>query len=79
MNGVSDDEVSVRDIHFFDVKGNDYLFDDIYDSTVTSVRQIDNGKLIMDNSIYDLQGRKRLALQRGVNIVGGKKVVIKWE
>ena len=77
MNGVSDDEVSVRDIHFFDVKGNDYLFDDIYGSTVTSVRQIDNGKLIMDNSIYDLQGRKRLALQRGVNIVGGKKVVIK--
>ena len=77
MNGVSDDEVSVRDIHFFDVKGNDYLFEDIYGSTVTSVRQIDNGKLIMENSIYDLQGRKRLALQRGVNIVGGNKVIVK--
>ena len=77
MNGVSYDEVSVRDIHFFDVKGIDYQFDDIYGSTVTSVRQIDNGKLIMENSIYDLQGRKRSTLQRGVNIVGGNKVIVK--
>jgi hypothetical protein len=77
MNGVSGDEVSVRNILFFDVKGNDYLFDDINGSTTTSVRQIDNGEWIIDNSIYDLQGRKRSTLQRGVNIVGSKKVIVK--
>jgi len=77
LKGVSGNEVSIRDIHFFDVKGNDYLFADIEGSTATSIRQIDNGELIIDNSIYDLQGRKRSSLQRGVNIVGTKKVIVK--
>ena len=54
-----------------------YLFNDIYGASPTSIRQIDNGELIMDNSIYDLQGRKRESLQRGVNIMNGKKIIRK--
>ena len=30
-----------------------------------------------ETAIYDLQGRKRTRLQRGINIVGGKKVFVK--
>ncbi|MBO7099479.1 MAG: InlB B-repeat-containing protein [Bacteroidaceae bacterium] len=75
MNGVSDDEVSVRDIHFFDVKGIDYLFDDIEGSNTTSLTpSFSEGE---GDVIYDLQGRKHSTLKRGVNIVGGNKVIVK--
>ncbi len=75
MNGVSDDEVSVRNIHFFDVRGIDYLFDDIEGANTTSLTpSLSKGE---GDVIYDLQGRKRSTLQRGVNIVGGNKVIVK--
>ena len=54
------------------------------DSEATGVAVIDNGKLIMDNSVYDLQGRKidnrksvNRQLPKGIYLYGGKKVVIK--
>ena len=75
MNGVSYDEVSVRDILFFDVKGIDYQFDDIEGANTTSLTpSLSKGE---GDVIYDLQGRKRSTLQRGVNIVGGNKVIVK--
>ncbi|MBO7099480.1 MAG: C10 family peptidase [Bacteroidaceae bacterium] len=78
LNGIYDHEVSIRHIHFFDVKGNDYQFDDIEGSNTTSLNSLTPALSKGEgDDIYDLQGRKRLALQRGVNIVGGKKVVIK--
>ena len=43
----------------------------------TFVKEIENGKLIMDNDeVYDLSGRKVKNPQRGsIYIVNGKKVV----
>ncbi len=52
----------------------------------TGIHSIDNGQLTIDNSVYDLQGRRVQTsnlnsqtsnLKRGVYIVNGKKVIIK--
>ena len=77
LTGADNSEVSVRNIHFFDAEGNAYRFEDIYGSSPTSIRQIDNGELRMDNSIYNLVGQRLNKMQRGVNIVGGKKIMVK--
>jgi len=45
------------------------------DDDATGLRLIDNGELKMDNSVYDLQGRKVEKAQKGVYIVNGKKVI----
>ena len=57
-----------------DIKG--FLFD--FNDAV-GIEAIDNGQLIMDNDkvIYNLAGQKMSKLQRGVNIVNGKKVLVK--
>lgn len=75
LSGMSDNEVSVRNICFFDANGQSYLFDDIFCTTTTGIQSFENGKI--EESIYDLQGRKRIKMQRGINIVGDKKVVVK--
>jgi len=42
------------------------------------IKTIDNGKLTIDNAeIYNLAGQRVNKLQRGVNIVNGKKVIVK--
>ena len=44
----------------------------------TGISIIDNGQLTKDNlPIYDLFGRRLSSFQRGINIVGGRKVIIK--
>ena len=55
------------------------------DDDATGLRLIDNGELKMDNSVYDLQGRRMAngqsstvngqSLKKGVYIVNGKKVI----
>ena len=52
------------------------------DGEATGISQVENGKLRMEHSVYDMQGRKVNAqpnsqLKKGVYIVGGKKVIIK--
>ncbi len=43
----------------------------------TGINSIDNGQLTIDNSVYDLQGRRVQNPSKGLYIVNGKKVVIK--
>jgi len=49
--------------------------------TLTGIGTIQQGNIIYQipatDGIYDLQGRKRNSLQKGVNIVDGKKIVVK--
>ena len=45
------------------------------DGTVTDIRLIDTGLGTADTRIYDMQGIRHTDLQRGVNIVGGRKMV----
>ena len=39
--------------------------------------QMVNGKSSNSKSIYNLQGQRQQRLQRGINIIGGKKVYVK--
>ena len=74
LNNISEEEVSIRDIHFFDTMGNDYLFEDIEATITTSLTPtLSKG----EGDIYDLQGRKRDKIQRDVNIVNGRKIMVK--
>ena len=78
LDGISNECITLSDIHFFDADGNDYLFDDITLEGVTGVETIHNSQFTVHNSnIYDIQGRRHAKLQRGLNIVNGKKVVVK--
>ena len=47
------------------------------DSETTDIKAIDNGQLTIDNSVYDLQGRRVMNPTKGLYIVNGKKVIIK--
>ena len=51
-----------------------------FEDNATSIRSIDNGQLIIDNedeAIYNLAGQRLQKMQKGFNIVNGKKVIIK--
>lgn len=74
MNGTSGEEVSVRNIRFFDAEGHCYLLENVESTIATSLTPTFSK---VKGEIYDIQGRKLEKLQRGVNIVGGKKVVVK--
>lgn len=53
-------------------------FAEIFDDETDGVEAIENGQLTIDNAvIFNLAGQRLQKLQRGVNIVGGKKVVVK--
>ena len=53
-------------------------FAEIFDGETDGVEAIENGQWTIDNAvIYNLAGQRLQKLQRGVNIVGGKKVVVK--
>ena len=50
-----------------------FVFDD-----TTAIRSIENGQLTVDNAeIYNLAGQRLNSIQRGVNIVNGKKILVK--
>ena len=48
-----------------------------FDGETTGINAIDNGQLTIDNSVYDLMGRKVVQPTKGLYIVNGKKVIIK--
>lgn len=43
----------------------------------TGIVAIDNGRLTIDNEIFNLSGQRLSKPQRGINIIGGKKIIIK--
>lgn len=47
------------------------------DGTTTAIEKIENGKLNIENGVYDLQGRRieSSTLKKGLYIVNGKKVI----
>ena len=75
IEGLHTDDASIHDIHFVTTKGQDITFDSLYISGIETgfVNVGNNG----NNPIYDLQGRRRSTLQRGLNIVGGKTILNK--
>jgi hypothetical protein len=47
------------------------------EADATAIDEIVNGKSVNGQSIYNLNGQQLNSLQRGINIVGGKKVLVK--
>ena len=57
---------------------NEYVsYDFITDLVPTGIEAIEHSPLTIDHSIYNLQGLRMKQLQRGLNVVDGKKVMIK--
>ena len=54
------------------VKGFIFAFGD---EDPTGINTIDNGQLTIDNEIYNLAGQRVQKMQKGINIVNGKKVM----
>ena len=52
-----------------------YGFDDEDDPT--GISTMDNGQWTMDNVIYNVAGQRLQKMQKGINIVNGKKIAIK--
>ena len=72
-------EISIRNIHFFDTKGGDYMFNEIlYEGTTTGIA-VTPSTTPMDGAFYTIDGRRigEKPTTKGLYIVNGKKVVIK--
>ena len=52
-------------------------FNGVFDTTTTGIAEIVNGKSSNDKSIFNLQGQRINGLQRGLNIVDGKKIFVR--
>ena len=49
----------------------------VFDDETTGISRIENGELKVENSVYDLQGRRMTKPTKGLYIVSGKKVIMK--
>ena len=75
IDGLTKDDVCIHDIHFVTINGTDVTFDSLYLSgNETGIADVD---VTEGCTIYDLQGRRRNTLQRGLNIVGNKVYIKK--
>ena len=75
IDGQPTNEICISKILFVTKNGTSITFDDISLSEATGITNvnINDGKDV----VFDLQGRKLSKVQRGVNIVNGKKVAVK--
>ena len=53
------------------VKALNYVFEDTEDG----IQEIENGKLEVESSIYNVAGQRISKMQKGINIVNGRKVL----
>ena len=79
LDGYDTDGIVVDNIHFVTPQGTDVPFEAIgvsKDRTTTAVNSIHNVESNKHN-VYNLNGQRITAPQKGLNIIDGKKVVIK--
>ena len=48
-----------------------------FDPAGTGIVSIQNSKFKVQNEIYNLSGQRLQKMQRGINIVGGKKIIVR--
>lgn len=75
LEGIANEDICLRDIRFFTTDGEEHLFDDIVmqSGTATDIAsplQPSNG----DEAIYNLAGQRIQKMQKGINIINGKKI-----
>ena len=59
------------------IENSNETFNGVFDTSTTGIAEIVNGKSSNDKSIFNLQGQRISELQRGLNIVDGKKVFVR--
>lgn len=75
LEGTGPVDICIHDIHFVTTNGTDVIFDDVYlNGNTTGIADIHAKE---NTPIYDLQGRRHSTLQRGTNIVGNRKIIVK--
>ena len=75
LEGTGTVDICIHDIHFVTTNGTDVIFDDVYlNGNTTGIADIHAKE---NTPIYDLQGRRHPTLQRGTNIVGNRKIIVK--
>lgn len=67
-------QAAISDVVFADAKGNTYR---LTGSEATGIDGIEDGKQAMDGSVHDLQGRKVTIGNKGIYLIGNRKVVVK--
>lgn len=59
------------------IDNSNETFNGVFDTTTTGIAEIVNGKSSNGKSIFNLQGQRIKGLQKGLNIVDGKKIFVK--
>lgn len=78
LDGFNTEGLTVSDIHFYTSRGGNKQFDDLTVQGGTTAIDLQHAEeKLGTDAVYDLQGRKQSTLKRGVNIVNGKKVMVK--
>ena len=76
--GQAAEDIIISDIEFATTQAEAYHLADVAVSgTPTGIRAIENGKLKIENGVYDLQGRRVTKTTKGIYIHNGKKTIIK--
>ena len=78
LDGFATDDIRMDNIHFVTTRGDDIPFDDLGISNGSMPTTIASPTVEQQGpAIYNLNGQRIAAPQKGVNIVNGKKVTIK--
>lgn len=78
LDGFNTEGLTVSDIHFYTSRGGNKQFDDLTVQGGTTAIDLQHAEeKLGTDAVYDLQGRKQSTLKRGVNIVNGKKIMVK--
>ena len=59
------------------IENSNETFNGVFDTSTTGIAEIVNGKSSNDKSIFNLQGQRISELQKGLNIVDGKKIFVR--
>ncbi len=75
LEGIASEDICLRNIRFFTTDGEEHRFDDIVMQSgtatdIASPQQPSNG----EEAIYNLAGQRIQKMQKGINIVNGKKI-----
>ena len=80
LDGFATDDIRMDNIHFVTTRGDDIAFDDLdlnYGNEGVATGIVSTAKEKESGTIYNLNGQRLIVPQKGLNIVNGKKVVVK--
>ena len=80
LNAFRTDDIHMDNIHFVTPDGSEQLFESLGvgdEIRTTLINNINNGKNSGKRTIYNLNGQRLSTPQKGLNVINGRKVVVK--